>query len=90
MVFNVAKIVSACASSTISLTKLLRVAGPLAGADMVPKDNGFNQSETTSCCARAHCEVSQAGLPWQGMAKLYKGSIFFTTETQFAIQSQVT
>ena len=28
MVFNAAKIVSACASSTISLTKSLRVAGP--------------------------------------------------------------
>ena len=26
--------------------------------------------------ARAHCDVFQAGLPWQGMAKLYKGSIF--------------
>ena len=25
--------------------------------------------------ARAHCDVFQAGLPWQGMAKLYKGSI---------------
>ena len=41
--------------------------------------------------ARAHCDVFQAGLPWQGMMKLYKGSIFFViTETQFAIQSQVT
>ena len=35
-------------------------------------------------------EAWPAGLSWQGMAKLYKGSIFFTTETQFAIQSQVT
>ena len=26
--------------------------------------------------AREHCDVVQAGLPWQGMAKLYKGSIF--------------
>ena len=26
--------------------------------------------------AHAHCDVFQAGLPWQGMAKLYKGSIF--------------
>ena len=26
--------------------------------------------------ARAHCDVFQAGLPWQGMAKLFKGSIF--------------
>ena len=31
MVFNVAKIASARASSTISLTKSLRVAGPLMG-----------------------------------------------------------
>ena len=40
--------------------------------------------------ARAHCDVFQAGLPWQWMAKLYKGSIFVITETQFAFQSQVT
>ena len=26
--------------------------------------------------ARAHCDVVQAGLPWQGMAKLYNDSIF--------------
>ena len=26
--------------------------------------------------ARAHCDIVQAGLPWQGIAKLYKGSIF--------------
>ena len=32
MVFNVAKIASARASSTISLTKSLRVAGPLDGS----------------------------------------------------------
>ena len=29
--------------------------------------------------ARAHCDVFQAGLPWQGMAKLYKGSIFWSS-----------
>ena len=40
--------------------------------------------------ARAHCDVFQAGLPWQGMAKLFKCSIFVIKETQFAIQSQVT
>ena len=27
--------------------------------------------------ARAHCDVVQAGLPWQGMTKLYKISIFY-------------
>ena len=38
----------------------------------------FNQSGTFPAVARAHCDVFQAGLPWQGMAKLYKGqgSIF--------------
>ena len=30
-----------------------------------------------------------ARLPWQGMVKFYKGSIFVITETQFAIQSHV-
>ena len=39
--------------------------------------------------ARAHCDVFQARLPWQGTVKFYKGSIFVITETQFAIQSQV-
>ena len=34
--------------------------------------------------------VFQARLPWQGMVKLYKGSIFVNTETQFVTQSQVT
>ena len=53
---------------------------------MVPKENGFNQSDTASCCFAAHCDVFQAGLPWQAMAKLYKGSIFVITETQFAFQ----
>ena len=45
--------------------------------------------ERRPAIARAHCDVFQAGLPWQGMAKLYKGSIFVITETHFAIQSQV-
>ena len=40
--------------------------------------------------ARASRDVFQARLPWQGMVKLYKGSIFVITETQFVIQSQVT
>ena len=38
--------------------------------------------------ARAHCDVFQADLPWQGMAKLYNGSIF--CHHGDAIQSQVT
>ena len=38
----------------------------------------------------AHCDVVQADLPWQGMEKLYKDSIFVITETQSAFQSQVT
>ena len=40
--------------------------------------------------ARASPDVFHARLPWQGMVKLYKGSIFVITETQFANQSQVT
>ena len=40
--------------------------------------------------ARAHCDGFQAGLSWQGMAKLYKDSICVITETQFVFQSQVT
>ena len=57
---------------------------------MVLKENGFNQSDRLPAVARAHRDVFQAGLPWQGMAKLYKGSVFVITETQFAFQSQVT
>ena len=61
---------------------------------MVPKESGFNLSETASClnaCANsAEYDVFYARLPWQGMVKLYKGSIFVITETQFAIQGQVT
>ncbi len=53
---------------------------------MVPKESAFNLSETASClCARADYDVLYARLPWQGMVKLYKGSIFVITETQFAI-----
>ena len=29
--------------------------------------------------ARAHCDVFQAGLPWQGMAKLYKRQNFLSS-----------
>ena len=55
---------------------------------MVPKESGFNQSETASGkCAQ--WDVFHARLPRQGMVKLYNGSIFFIAEAQFAIQSQV-
>ena len=55
---------------------------------MVPKQSGFNQSDTRlPYNAHAHRDVFQARLPWEEMVKLNKGSIF--TETQFAIQSQV-
>ena len=53
---------------------------------MVPKENGLTNQELRSV-ARAHCDVFLAGLPWQGMAKLYKCSISVIAETQFAIQS---
>ena len=35
-----------------------------------------------ACASR---DVFHALLPWQGMVKLYKGSIFVITETQFGI-----
>ena len=59
---------------------------------MVPKENGFNQSETASAApdARASRAIFHARLPWEVMVKLYKGSIFVITETQFAIQRQAT
>ena len=57
---------------------------------MVLKESGFNISETACAYAHAHRYVFQARQPWQGMVKLYKGTIFVITETQFAIQSQVT
>ena len=56
---------------------------------MVHKENGFNQSETASPDARTDRDVFHARLPWKVMLKLYKGSIFVITETQFAIQCQV-
>ena len=57
---------------------------------MVPKRMDSTNQTRLPAVARAHCGVFQAGLPWQGMAKLYKGSIFVITETQFAFQSEVT
>ena len=56
---------------------------------MVPIEHGFNQSETVPPDARHWRDVFQARLPWQGMVKFYKGSIFVITETQFVIQIQV-
>ena len=41
---------------------------------MVPKENGRRPA-----VARAHCDVFQAGLPRQGIAKLYKCRIFVIT-----------
>ena len=54
---------------------------------MVPKESGFNQSETVPTNAHAHRDVFLACLPWQEMVKLNKGIIFVITETKFAIQS---
>ena len=57
---------------------------------MVPNVSGFNQSATASeKCARVVCRFPCSSATAQGMAKLYKGSIFVITEAQFAIQSQV-
>ena len=41
---------------------------------MVPKENGFNQSERLPVVARARCDVLQARLPWQGIVKLYNAA----------------
>ena len=60
-------------------------------SDMVPKECGFNQSETASClCARAFRDIFHARLQWQGMVNSYKRSIFVITQTQLATQTQVT
>ena len=40
--------------------------------------------------ARVFRDVFHARLPWQGMVKLYRGSIFVITDTQFAIQVRYT
>ena len=40
--------------------------------------------------ARAHYDVFQARLPWQGIVQFYKVILFVSTETQFVIQCQVT
>ena len=55
---------------------------------MFPKR--MDSTNQTRRPAVAQCDVFLAGLSWQGMAKLYKDSIFVITETQFAFQSQVT
>ena len=57
---------------------------------MVPKESGFNNQKRLPADAHASRDVFHARPPWQGMVKLYKGSIFVITETQFAIQSQFT
>ena len=57
---------------------------------MVREENGFNQSKLFAHFARAHCDVFHARPPWRGIVKFYKDSIFVITETEFAIQSQVT
>ena len=56
---------------------------------MVPKRVDSTNQKRLAHYAHAHCDVFQASLPWQGIVKFYKGSIFVITETQFAIQSQV-
>ena len=56
---------------------------------MVPKESGFNQSESAPGNEHAQRDIFLARLPWEDMVKLNKGSIFIITETQFAIQTQV-
>ena len=56
---------------------------------MVPKRVDSTYQKQLPAYARAEYGVFYAHLPWQGMVKLYKGSIFVITETQFAIQGQV-
>ena len=54
---------------------------------MVPKESGFNQSETIASNAHAHLGVFQARLSLKVMVKLNKGSIIVITETHFGIKS---
>ena len=55
---------------------------------MVPKEHiDSTNQKLFPPDARASRDVFQARLPWQGMVKLYKGSIFVITDTQFVIQS---
>ena len=56
---------------------------------MVPKRIGSTNQTRLPAVARAHCDVFQDGQPWQGVAKLYKGSTFIITDAQLAFQSQV-
>ena len=56
---------------------------------MVPKKVDSTNQKWLPVNARAECDIFHARLPRQGMVKLYKGSILFITEAQFAIQSQV-
>ena len=57
---------------------------------MVPKRVDSTNQKRLAADARASRDVFHARLPWQGMVKLYKVSIFVITETQFVTQSQVT
>ena len=43
---------------------------------MVPNRMDSTNQKRRPSVSRAHCDIYQAGLPWQGMAKLYKCSIF--------------
>ena len=56
---------------------------------MVPKQSGFNQSDTTSVyCARTSCCFpGSSAMGRDGEVK--QRQHFFITETQFAIQNQV-
>ena len=58
---------------------------------MVPMQrmNSTNQKRLPAS-ARAWRDVFHARLPWQGMVKIYKGSIIVITKTHFAIQSPIT
>ena len=57
---------------------------------MIPMRVDSTNKKRLPANAHAHRDVFQARLPWQEMVKLNKGGIFVITETQFAIQSQVT
>ncbi len=57
---------------------------------MVPKRMDSTNQKWLPANARASRDAFLARPPWQRMVKLYKASIFVITETQFAIQRQVT
>ena len=54
---------------------------------MVPKEMDSTYQKRLAAYVHAYCDVFYARLPWQGMVKLYKGSIFVITINVTRVQS---